>query len=70
MRCSECRHWGRGEIPIVGFEKGNKRHCGRYVYPDNLSDQASYLEAGDYAGSDASLWTEPDFYCSRFSARQ
>ena len=72
MRCSDCKYWDavdKYEPPIVGFNKRNKKHCGLYVYGMNSESAPSYLDAGDFASSDGSLWTEPDFGCTRYEPR-
>ncbi len=69
MRCDQCKWWGNGDVPIVGSAtKKERKHCGLYVYDnrDWSGDVASVLEDGDYASSEASLWTKPDFFCARF----
>jgi len=62
--CVNCRWWGHGSEPIVGFRKGDKRHCGMYVYGKNSESNQAYLESGDFASSEGSLWTDANFVCS------
>lgn len=63
IHCGTCRHWGEGEEPIVGFDRDGKRHCGM-VYPDHeRKTHLMLIEAGDFASSSGSLWTDKRFCC-------
>lgn len=62
--CVNCRWWGAGDKPIIGFDEGDRKFCGRFVYGQNSLDNQAYLQDGDYASSNGSLWTQPNFVCS------
>jgi len=68
--CKNCKLWGASRGPIIGFDPGTKKHCGRFAYELNDVSSLAYLEDGDYASSNGSLWTEPDFGCALFEAKE
>jgi hypothetical protein len=67
IRCKDCVWWGKVNEygpPIVGSHVGAKKHCGRLQYGPHHEQHLVVLEDGDYASSNASLWTEPEFFCA------
>lgn len=67
-QCSECKWWGLGQKPITGLETGQKKHCARLSLYDYKHEKSlAYIENGDYASSESTLWTQPGFGCALWS---
>ncbi len=68
--CKTCKHWGAGRVPIIGFDPRGQKHCDRFSYETaRPNSDSARLESGDYASSNGSLWTAPEFGCVLWEER-
>lgn len=74
--CKDCKHWG--EEPQRGYgyphmsDDGRRHLCtliNSKAIPSVCELPQVGLDSGDYASSDAQLWTAPDFGCVLFEAK-